>query len=214
MPRARRWRRWMRSAPMPASAVPSALPAPPAIMRSRAGPWGSASSATRSSPPGMRSGRTGWRAWPSWISTCITATAPRRRCGTMRPSCSLPATNRPAIPSRGMRRRRGWAISSTPRCHRGRMAPPSAPRGRSGCCRRWIAFAPELLVVSAGFDAHARDPLAQLRVREADFGWLTQEICRIADHLCGGRVVSLLEGGYDLDALATSTAAHVRALMA
>jgi acetoin utilization deacetylase AcuC-like enzyme len=76
------------------------------------------------------------------------------------------------------------------------------------------AFAPELLVVSAGFDAHARDPLAQLRVREADFEWLTHEICRIADRLCGGRVVSLLEGGYDLDALATSTAAHVRALMA
>jgi len=76
------------------------------------------------------------------------------------------------------------------------------------------AFAPELLVLSAGFDAHARDPLAQLRVREADFGWLTHEICRIADRLCGGRVVSLLEGGYDLDALATSTAAHVRALMA
>ncbi|EHL97366.1 histone deacetylase family protein [Acetobacteraceae bacterium AT-5844] len=75
------------------------------------------------------------------------------------------------------------------------------------------AFAPELLVISAGFDAHARDPLAQLRVREADFGWLTDEICRIADRLCGGRVVSLLEGGYDLEALAASTAAHLRALM-
>jgi acetoin utilization deacetylase AcuC-like enzyme len=76
------------------------------------------------------------------------------------------------------------------------------------------AFEPELLVVSAGFDAHARDPLAQLRAREADFGWLTGEICRIADRLCGGRVVSLLEGGYDLDALAASAAVHVRALMA
>ncbi len=75
------------------------------------------------------------------------------------------------------------------------------------------AFAPGLIVVSAGFDAHARDPLAQLRVREADFGWLTGEICRIADRLCGGRVVSLLEGGYDLDALAASAASHVRALM-
>ena len=75
------------------------------------------------------------------------------------------------------------------------------------------AFRPELLVVSAGFDAHARDPLAQLRVREADFGWLTTEFCRIADRHCEGRLVSLLEGGYDLDALALSTAAHVRALM-
>jgi acetoin utilization deacetylase AcuC-like enzyme len=75
------------------------------------------------------------------------------------------------------------------------------------------AFRPGLIVISAGFDAHARDPLAQLRVREADFGWLTGELCRLADRVCGGKVVSLLEGGYDLDALAASTAAHVRALM-
>lgn len=75
------------------------------------------------------------------------------------------------------------------------------------------AFGPELVVISAGFDAHARDPLAQLRVREADFAWLTAEICAVADRACGGRVVSLLEGGYDLDALASSVAAHVRALM-
>lgn len=75
------------------------------------------------------------------------------------------------------------------------------------------AFGPELIVISAGFDAHARDPLAQLRVREADFAWLTTEICQLADRQCGGRVVSLLEGGYDLDALASSAAAHVRALM-
>jgi acetoin utilization deacetylase AcuC-like enzyme len=75
------------------------------------------------------------------------------------------------------------------------------------------AFRPGLIIISAGFDAHARDPLAQLRVREADFGWLTAELCRLADRACGGKVVSLLEGGYDLDALATSTATHVRALM-
>ena len=68
-------------------------------------------------------------------------------------------------------------------------------------------------MISAGFDAHARDPLAQLRVREADFAWLTAEICAVADRSCGGRVVSLLEGGYDLDALASSVAAHLRALM-
>lgn len=75
------------------------------------------------------------------------------------------------------------------------------------------AFGPELVVISAGFDAHARDPLAQLRVREADFAWLTTELCRLADRRCEGRVVSLLEGGYDLDALASSVAAHVRALI-
>jgi acetoin utilization deacetylase AcuC-like enzyme len=74
-------------------------------------------------------------------------------------------------------------------------------------------FAPELLVISAGFDAHARDPLAQLRVREADFAWLTEALCSLADRHCKGRLVSLLEGGYDLDALASSAASHVRALM-
>jgi acetoin utilization deacetylase AcuC-like enzyme len=75
------------------------------------------------------------------------------------------------------------------------------------------AFGPELIVISAGFDAHARDPLAQLRLRESDFAWLTERLCELANRLCGGRVVSLLEGGYDLDALASSSAAHVRALM-
>ncbi len=75
------------------------------------------------------------------------------------------------------------------------------------------AFGPGLLVISAGFDAHARDPLAQLRVREGDFGWLTAELCAVAERHCRGRVVSLLEGGYDLPALAASAAAHVRALM-
>jgi acetoin utilization deacetylase AcuC-like enzyme len=74
-------------------------------------------------------------------------------------------------------------------------------------------FDPDLLVISAGFDAHARDPLAQLRLREADFAWVTEALCAIAERRCGGRVVSLLEGGYDLDALASSTAAHVRVLM-
>jgi acetoin utilization deacetylase AcuC-like enzyme len=75
------------------------------------------------------------------------------------------------------------------------------------------AFAPGLLVVSAGFDAHARDPLAQLRVREADFAWLTAELCAVAERHCRGRVVSLLEGGYDLEALGASAAAHMRALL-
>ena len=75
------------------------------------------------------------------------------------------------------------------------------------------AFNPGLIVISAGFDAHARDPLAQLRVREPDFAWLTTQLCSMADRLCQGRVVSLLEGGYDLEALASSAATHVRALM-
>ena len=75
------------------------------------------------------------------------------------------------------------------------------------------AFRPELLVISAGFDAHKADPLAQLRLEASDFAWLTGELMRLARAQCQGRVVSLLEGGYDLDALAESAAAHVRALM-
>jgi acetoin utilization deacetylase AcuC-like enzyme len=74
-------------------------------------------------------------------------------------------------------------------------------------------FRPELLIISAGFDAHAADPLAQLRLREADFTWITEALLAVADEYCPGRVVSLLEGGYDLNALAHSAAAHVRALM-
>lgn len=74
-------------------------------------------------------------------------------------------------------------------------------------------FAPGLLIVSAGFDAHKADPLAQLRVETADFAWITQELVRIAAAHCNGRIVSTLEGGYDLDALAASAAAHVRTLM-
>ncbi len=74
-------------------------------------------------------------------------------------------------------------------------------------------FAPELLIISAGFDAHAADPLAQLRLREADFYWVTQKLLECADKTCPKRVVSLLEGGYDLNALALSVAAHMRALM-
>jgi acetoin utilization deacetylase AcuC-like enzyme len=75
-------------------------------------------------------------------------------------------------------------------------------------------FAPELLIISAGFDAHRDDPLAQLRVETEDFAWLTHELVALARRHCAGRVVSVLEGGYDLDALAHSAAAHVRALMA
>jgi len=75
------------------------------------------------------------------------------------------------------------------------------------------AFAPDLVIVSAGFDAHARDPLAGLLLEAADFAWATRQVMQIADEACGGAVVSLLEGGYDLDGLADSVAAHVAELM-
>ena len=78
---------------------------------------------------------------------------------------------------------------------------------------RLEAFGPELLVISAGFDAHKADPLAELRLETADFGWITDRLLEVADRCCPGRVVSILEGGYDVDALAASAALHVRRLM-
>jgi acetoin utilization deacetylase AcuC-like enzyme len=75
------------------------------------------------------------------------------------------------------------------------------------------AFAPELLIVSAGFDAHKADPLAQLRLETGDYAWITRELLRLAERHTGGRIASVMEGGYDLTALAVSVAAHVRALM-
>jgi acetoin utilization deacetylase AcuC-like enzyme len=74
-------------------------------------------------------------------------------------------------------------------------------------------FKPDLLVISAGFDAHTRDPLANLNLLEADYTWVTQKLMEIADQSANGRIVSLLEGGYDLQGLSRSVAAHVAALM-
>lgn len=76
------------------------------------------------------------------------------------------------------------------------------------------AFRPQLILISAGFDAHADDPLANLELTTEDFGWATERLAAVAASACDGRLVSTLEGGYDLDALAESSAAHVRALMA
>ncbi|HHB80690.1 MAG TPA: histone deacetylase family protein [Aliiroseovarius sp.] len=75
------------------------------------------------------------------------------------------------------------------------------------------SYEPELVLISAGFDAHTADPLANINLREEDFAWITHRLCDIADVHAGGRVVSTLEGGYDLDALAASVAAHVQVLM-
>ena len=74
------------------------------------------------------------------------------------------------------------------------------------------AFAPELIMISAGFDAHRADPLAMLELVEDDYGWVTREVMALADRHAEGRVVSVLEGGYDLTALANSCLAHLNAL--
>jgi acetoin utilization deacetylase AcuC-like enzyme len=75
------------------------------------------------------------------------------------------------------------------------------------------AFQPEFLLISAGFDAHGEDPLAGLNFDEEDFAWATEQLLALARSACGGRVVSVLEGGYNPDALGRSVAAHVKALM-
>ena len=77
-----------------------------------------------------------------------------------------------------------------------------------------MEFRPDLILVSAGFDAHRDDPLASLEWSEEDFAWVTRRLCEMAGELCGGRLVSALEGGYNLDALAASTAVHVQELLA
>lgn len=88
---------------------------------------------------------------------------------------------------------------------------------RAAIARDWFdrleAHRPQLIIVSAGFDAHHADPLAGLKLTEADFGWITREIVALSADSAQGRVVSALEGGYDLAALASSTQAHLEALI-
>ncbi|MBN3759733.1 histone deacetylase family protein [Burkholderia sp. Ac-20365] len=74
-------------------------------------------------------------------------------------------------------------------------------------------FNPELIIISAGFDAHRLDPLAALRLDDDDFHWITQELVQIAEETCKGRIVSILEGGYSMEGLAGGTRAHMRALL-
>jgi len=88
---------------------------------------------------------------------------------------------------------------------------------RAGMTQRILpaleAFRPQLLLISAGFDAHRCDPLAQLLLDEEDYIWITEKLIEIAYRHAGGRLVSALEGGYDLAALGASAAAHIRVLM-
>jgi acetoin utilization deacetylase AcuC-like enzyme len=120
----------------------------------------------------------------------------------------------PLYPGTGSARERGL--------HGNVVNVPLAPRSGSEAFRAaWgdrilpdlDRFAPDLVIVSAGFDAHRRDPLAQLELKTEDFRWITEELLAIADKHAMGRLVSALEGGYDLEALADATTAHVRALM-
>lgn len=80
------------------------------------------------------------------------------------------------------------------------------------CIPAFDAFAPQLILISAGFDAHREDPLAHLRLVEADYAWVTQQMVDLAERHCGGALVSTLEGGYNTDALGRSVTEHVRVL--
>jgi acetoin utilization deacetylase AcuC-like enzyme len=119
----------------------------------------------------------------------------------------------PCYPGTGSEREQGTA-------HNVANAPLAPGSGGAEFRRAWQdmllpaldAFAPELVIVSAGFDAHRRDPLAQLMLDAEDYAWITRELVALAGRHARGRIVSLLEGGYDLEALAESAAAHVRAL--
>ena len=75
------------------------------------------------------------------------------------------------------------------------------------------SFSPDLILLSAGFDAHIDDPLAELKWEVDDFAWITREVCNLATDCCSSRVVSILEGGYNLDALAACTKAHIKNLI-
>ncbi len=75
------------------------------------------------------------------------------------------------------------------------------------------AFEPQLIMISAGFDAHRSDDMAQLMLEESDYAWVTRKLCQLATQFCGGRIVSSLEGGYALDALARSVAVHIKTMM-
>ncbi|MBU0500650.1 MAG: histone deacetylase family protein [Gammaproteobacteria bacterium] len=97
------------------------------------------------------------------------------------------------------------------------------PAGTSGesfrkiISEHWLpvldTFRPQLIMISAGFDGHAEDEMSHLRLRENDYQWITGELRRLADHHCEGRIVSALEGGYNLSALKRSVAAHLDALL-
>jgi acetoin utilization deacetylase AcuC-like enzyme len=79
---------------------------------------------------------------------------------------------------------------------------------------RLEAFKPDLIMISAGFDGHTQDPLAGLHLQDSDYAWVTQKLGQLAARMCEGRLISVLEGGYNLRALAASVAAHVKELMA
>ena len=150
----------------------------------------------------------------SWISTSITATAPSTSSGTIRPSCTPRPTRCRIIPAPARCSERGehnQIVNAPLRAGDGGEAFREAME--TAILPRLEAFAPDLVIISAGFDAHRRDPLGNLNLVEADFAWATRKLMGVARKHAHERVVSVLEGGYDLEGLSRSVAAHVTALM-
>ena len=115
----------------------------------------------------------------------------------------------PFYPGTGQAGRRGNVVNATVAA----MSPREAWRSAFESLMAPLdAFGPDLVLISAGFDAHAKDPLADQTLEAEDYGWATRAILEVARRRCAGKVVSSLEGGYDLTALGLSAAAHVRAL--
>ena len=186
----------------------------PAITPRPIGRWASACS-TASPSPRRTPGRRGWRAWRSWTSTSTTATARKRPSTTIRRCCSCRATSIRTIRAPARPPRSGAAPGPvSPSTCRSRPGPatPISTRSTGGSRVPVLdAFAPELVLVSAGFDAHEDDPLAALRMTAPGFANLTRLLLGVAARHAGGRIVLVTEGGYDLDGLATSLHATLEA---
>ena len=156
--------------------------------------------------------RHGPSASPSSISTCTTATARRTSSGRRGPVLRLHAPD--AALSRHGRGGRGGRRQYLERAAAaGDGGEPFREAVESRILPALRNFGPDLVLISAGFDAHEADPLANLRLVEADFMWVTEKLAEAAGRHCNGRIVSMLEGGYDLTALARSVGVHVRTLM-
>ena len=194
--------------PLPPSVRPATTP-------NRRAPWASACSTTSPSPPGTPSTRWG-------LSRVAVADFDVHHGNGTQAAfwddpalCFVSSHQSPCYPGTGEAHERGahGQIANAP------LAPGSGSAEFRQAWREHLlphldAFAPELLIVSAGFDAHRADPLAQLRLETEDYAWVTGELVALAGRHAGGRIVSSLEGGYDLSALAECVAAHVRALEA
>ena len=185
----------------------------PAITQSRNAQWGFVSSTARRLPPCTRAPEA-LPASPLLISMYITAMALKQRSGMMK----MRFSHRP-MNGRNIRARVVKLIAAHLKIFATRRSRQET--GREEFRRAWgetllpalSDFDPDFVVVSAGFDAHAADPLGGLQLTEEDFAWATAEILAIAKDKAEGRLISLMEGGYDLPALASSAAAHVRVLM-